>query len=667
MMDDSGKSKVLIVDDTPENIQVLMETLKDKYKIVTAINGQKALQMAAMDPVPDIILLDIMMPGLDGYQVCKKLKADDKTRNIPVIFVTAMTAEDDEQKGLDLGAVDYITKPFVPGLIKSRVRNHLELKRHRDHLEELIRKRTHELERVNEELKKDITKRKQAEEKITRFARIFEDSLNEIYLFDADTLKFTQVNSAAQHNLGYTMEELRQLTPLDLNPEFTTESFAKSVVPLRKGEKKKIVFETVHQRKDQSRYDVEVHLQLLKYKHKALFAAIILDITEKLKLEEQFRQAQKMEAVGTLAGGVAHDFNNILTTIIGNVSLALMEIDKDGPLLEELVEIKIAGERAAALTRQLLAFSRKQIVRPKILDLNELLTDIEKMLCRLIGEDIELLTIPGPELWQVETDPGQMEQVIMNLVVNARDVMPMGGKLTVETANMDLDENYFRKHGIIEELPGTYVMLAVSDTGSGMDKETQEHIFEPFYTTKEIGKGTGLGLSTVYGIVKQNNGFIWTYSEPGQGTTFKVYLPKAKRGVEEKEKKRTPVLELGGSETVLIVEDDNSLRKLALKALQQKGYKVLEAENGEDALRISKEHEGPIDLMLTDVVMPKMGGRETAERLQPLYPQMKVIYMSGYTDNAIVHHGVLEPGLNFLEKPFTPEGLARKVREVLDK
>jgi len=393
---------------------------------------------------------------------------------------------------------------------------------------------------------------------------------------------------------------------------------------------------------------------------------VFRDTTDFIKMEEQLRQAQKMEAIGALAGGVAHDFNNLLTVIIGNAHIALMEVGKDGPLREEIETIREAGERAAVLTRQLLVFSRKQIIQPKILDLNELLTDIDKMLGRLIGEDVELLTIPEPALWQVEVDPGQMEQVIMNLVVNAKDAMPKGGKLTVETANVDLDENYFHEHGIKEEQPGSYVMLAVSDTGSGMDKETQEHIFEPFYTTKEMGKGTGLGLSTVYGIVKQNKGFIWVYSEPGQGTTFKVYLSKVKGDVEEEEKERTHVVELGGSETVLIVEDDDSLRKLARTVLKQNGYKVLEAENGEDALRVSETHDGSIELMITDVVMPKMSGKETAERLQLLYPQMKVIYMSGYTDDAIVHHGVLAPGLNFLEKPFTPENLARKVREVLD-
>ncbi|MFC1494688.1 PAS domain S-box protein [Thermodesulfobacteriota bacterium] len=391
------------------------------------------------------------------------------------------------------------------------------------------------------------------------------------------------------------------------------------------------------------------------------------DITERISLEAQLRQAQKMEAIGTLAGGVAHDFNNILTTIIGNADLMLMDIDTDNPLIEEIKEIKMAGERAATLTSQLLAFSRKQIVQPKILDLNDVLENIEKMLVRLIGENIEILMIPGSALWKVEIDPGQVEQVLMNLVINAKDAMPIGGKLTIETVNIDLDDNYFAGHGIVGNQTGSYVLMTVSDTGLGMEKEVQKNIFDPFYTTKERDKGTGLGLSTVYGIVKQNNGFIWLYSEPGQGSTFKIYLPRVKRDVKEMEKEQPPVENFSGSEIVLIVEDDTGIRKLAQKTLQAYGYSVLVAENGEDALRISKEHKEPIDLMITDVVMPKMGGKIIAERLHELRPQMKIIYMSGYTDDAIVNHGVLVPGHNYLEKPFSPVDLARKVRQVLDK
>ncbi|OEU65700.1 MAG: hypothetical protein BBJ57_13040 [Desulfobacterales bacterium PC51MH44] len=394
--------------------------------------------------------------------------------------------------------------------------------------------------------------------------------------------------------------------------------------------------------------------------------AIGQNITERKSIEEQLRQSRKMEAVGTLAGGVAHDFNNLLTVIIGNAELALMDVIKDESLRKEIEEIKKAGGKAASLTRQLLAFSRKQVIKPEVIDLNEGINETKNMLKRTIGEDIEFLTVLKPELWKVHTDSGQIDQIIMNMVVNARDAMPQGGKLTIETANADIDRNYFREHGIKGEKPGHYVMLAVSDTGKGMDKETREHIFEPFFTTKEVGKGTGLGLSTVYGIVKQSNGFVWVYSEPGLGSTFKVYLPKVKGDAKPEEKEQSPVDDPGGSETVLIVEDDYGLRKFAQEVLQSYGYRILVAENGENALRVSKEYESPIHLLLTDVVMPKMSGKEVAERLQPLNPRMKVIYMSGYTDNAIVRHGVLEPGINFLEKPFTPEGLARKVRKAIE-
>jgi CheY-like chemotaxis protein len=313
-----------------------------------------------------------------------------------------------------------------------------------------------------------------------------------------------------------------------------------------------------------------------------------------------------------------------------------------------------------------MAFSRKQMRQPKILDLNEVLVNSEKTLKRLITENIELKTIFEPSLGTVKMDPTQIEQMVVNLVTNARDAMPTGGTLTIETANVDLDEDFF-KDLAEKEQPGFYVMLSVTDTGSGMDAKTQEHMFDPFYTTREVGKGTGLGLSMVYGIVMQNEGVIKVDSEIGRGSNFKIYLTRVKGDIEEEGKERTSVGEVGGSETVLIVEDNDSLRKLARTVLKQNGYEVLEAENGEDALRVGEAHDGPIELMITDVVMPKMSGKETAERLQPLYPQMKVIYMSGYTDNAIVHCGVLAPGLNFLEKPFTPEGLARKVREVLDK
>lgn len=391
----------------------------------------------------------------------------------------------------------------------------------------------------------------------------------------------------------------------------------------------------------------------------------VRDITETKNLETQLRQSQKMEAIGTLAGGIAHDFNNLLTAIIGNTDLALLKSGKDNHEREELVEIKKAAKRAASLTSQLLAFSRRQVVQPKILNINEALGDMEKMLRRLIGEDIELSTVLKPGLGKVHIDPGQIDQILMNLVVNARDAMPQGGKLTIETSNVDLDMDYFRNHGVEEE-PGPYMMLAISDTGTGMDEKTKSKIFDPFFSTKDKDKGTGLGLSTVYGIVKQNRGYVWVYSEPGGGATFKIFLPRAEGDAQPAKGQKPSTVKLRGSETILVVEDDDMVRDLACRILKRNGYKVLEAQCPEEAIKVSERHEEPIHLMLTDVVMPGMNGNDLAKRLEQLRPEMKTIYMSGYTDKAVVNHQILEPQLHFVQKPFRPLDLAREVREILD-
>jgi len=638
---------LLILEDNPDDAELAVKELERKGFNVkwTRVDTKEAFREALAEK-PDLILADYFVPSFDAMaalQMYRQLKLE-----IPLIVYSGAINEEMAIECMKSGAIDYVFKDNLFRLcpVVKRALEEMKISRKSKQAEDALR---------------------ESEEK---YRTLYDSSRDAIMIITPDKV-FLNGNPACVKMFGCRNEdEFISLTSMALSPEYQPDgalSFEKSQkmisIAMEHGSH---FFKWKHKRVDGEEFYSTVLLASMKLYGKKILQATVRDITEHKRLEAQLHMAQKMEAIGKLAGGVAHDFNNILTVIMGNAGLALMEVGKDNTLREEIEEIRKAGKRAASLTRQLLAFSRKQIIQPKILNINELLTGIEKMLGRLIGEDIELLTIPEPALWQVKIDPGQIEQVIINLAINARDAMPKGGKLTIETDNADLNENYFREHGIEGEKPGHYAVLAVSDTGSGMDKKTLEHIFEPFFTTKEVGKGTGLGLSTVYGIVRQNNGFIWVYSEPGQGTTFKVYLSEVKKDADLEKKEQTPVDDPGGSETVLIVEDNDLLRNFVQKALQGYGYRVMDAENGEDALRVCKEHDGRIDLMITDVIMPKMGGREAAKRLQPLYPQMKVIYMSGYTDNAIVHHGVLERGLNFLEKPFTPEGLARKAREVLD-
>jgi signal transduction histidine kinase/ActR/RegA family two-component response regulator len=384
---------------------------------------------------------------------------------------------------------------------------------------------------------------------------------------------------------------------------------------------------------------------------------------ERNRLEQQFRQAQKMEAVGRLAGGVAHDFNNLLTVITGYADLLLAGHDLATPQRTALEEIRRAAERGGSLTHQLLAFSRRQPFTPRAVPLNTLLVNMEKMLSRLIGEDIDLITLAAAEPSTVHTDPGQLEQVVMNMVVNARDAMPGGGKLVIETANATVDQTYAGPN--VDLKPGSYVMLAISDTGMGMDPETTAHLFEPFFTTKAPGKGTGLGLATAYGIVKQSGGAISVYSEPGHGTTVRIYLPSAEAKAAVEVSGQTAGTALRGNETILVLEDEARVRKLICEVLTGRGYHVLEAVRGDQAVRTAADYEGRIHLLLTDVVMPEMSGPHALDQIRVTHPYIKVLFMSGYTDEAMVHHGVLGSGVPFLQKPFLPDTLARKVREVL--
>jgi len=377
------------------------------------------------------------------------------------------------------------------------------------------------------------------------------------------------------------------------------------------------------------------------------------------------RQAQKMQAVGELAGGVSHDFNNLLMVVKGHAEMLLDRLPKSSPQRSNVEQIQSAAERAAALTAQLLAFSRKQVLQPRVLDLNEVVGGMIQMVSRLIGENIELAFMPGSKLGSVKADPSQIEQVVLNLVVNARDAMPQGGRLTIETASVELDKNYTAQHAVAVD-PGPYVMLTVTDTGCGMDAATQARIFEPFFTTKEQGKGTGLGLATVYGVIKQSEGYIWVYSELNCGTTFKIYLPKVAAKAEEPAVAKVVPAPASGSETILFVEDEQNVRELVREYLSARGYRVLEASDGVQALDIAAARPGAIQLLITDVVMPRLSGRELASQIAAARSDLKVLYISGYTDDSIFRHGVLEGGMEFLQKPFNLRTLAQKIREILD-
>jgi PAS domain S-box-containing protein len=514
---------------------------------------------------------------------------------------------------------------------------------------------------------RDVTGRKRMEAEIReseeRYRLLFERNLAGVYRSTPEG-RLLECNRAYAQMMGYASpaEAMAQPgTAFHPNPEARQRFLER----LRR-EGSLVNFENQARRKDGSLVWVVENVSLLPLDEDGgeVLLGTVFDMTERRRLEEQLLQSQKMEAVGRLAGGIAHDFNNLLTAVSGYSELLLRELPEGDPRRESADEIRKAGGRAAALTQQLLAFSRRQVLEPRVLDLNAVISGMERMLRRVIGEDVELITALQPELWRAKADPGQIEQAILNLVVNARDAMPRGGRLTVETANVELDEKFAGRYATVE--PGPHVMLAVSDTGIGMDAELQARLFEPFFTTKEHGKGTGLGLSTTYGIVKQSGGSIWVYSEPGHGTTFKIYLPRCEEPLEDLPAAPPAREAAPGTETVLLVEDEPEVRRLVEKLLRLKGYRVLSAGSPADAVAIARRHEDAIDLLLTDVIMPGMNGRELARLLAEGRPDMRVLYMSGYADAAMNQHGILPPGTAFLSKPFTPEVLARKVREVLD-
>jgi PAS domain S-box-containing protein len=508
-----------------------------------------------------------------------------------------------------------------------------------------------------------------------RYRELYDNAPVGYHEFDTEG-RITNMNRTGLEMLGYTEEEMtgRFIWETNADEKGARRRILERLAGIRPAEHS---YRTTFRRKDRSTFPVLIDNRLIKDDKGKIIGirSIVQDITERDKaeqelalLQEQLRQSQKLEAIGQLAGGIAHDFNNLLTIIRGYGEVVLAELRKGDPLRTSIEAIEKSTNRASALTRQLLAFSRRQVMEMKVQDLNGLVSDLDRMLRRIIGEDIQLETLLADNLGRVKVDPGQIEQVIVNLAINARDAMPLGGKLTIETENVELDENDVRNR--VGMAPGRYVLLSVSDNGTGIARDIKDRIFEPFFTTKEKGKGTGLGLSVVYGIVKQSGGEIWVESEMGLGTYFKIFLPRVEEPLEEM-KERTEGLDTlpsyRGSETVLLVEDEEEVRNLAVLILRKQGYRVLDAIQGGDALLICEKHPGPIHLMVTDVVMPGMAGPELALRLKSLHPEMKVLFMSGYSDDAIVHHGVISKGAEFIQKPFTLDGLARKVREILDR
>lgn len=788
--------RILIVDDTTANLQLLTNLLTEHgYRVHPASDGELALEFV-QSILPDLVLLDIRMPGMDGYEVCRRLKDDERTRSIPIIFISILEDERDKVKGFQEGAVDYITKPFQAEEVLARVRTHLRLRELTELLEKKVVARTKELMSAQEQLQEELFERKKVEKALRESEkkyRLIVDTANEGIMVLGPDAKIVFANARMSEILGYPAEEIIKRLFTDFMFEEDISDHLQKMVTRRKGISENYerrfrrkdgeevwtfvsatpifgdenyfngsfgMFTDITERKHAEEalreserqkelilnstaemvtyYDTDLRViwanrasgnalgrspeemvgrhcyemchqsgkpctgcPLLKARDDKMprqremedpkgryrlvrgfpiidendqvtaLVGFVQDITERKqaekereKLQEQFLQAQKMELVGRLAGGVAHDFNNMLSVVIGYTEVALQKQSLDDTLRGYLQEILEAGSRSAAITRQLLAFARKQTISPMVLDLNQTVESMLKMLRRLIGEDISLTWMPGAELWKVKMDPSQIDQILANLCINARDAITGVGKISIQTQNVTSEEEYCADH--VDALPGEYVQLAVSDDGCGMDKETLNRLFEPFFTTKDVGKGTGLGLATVYGIVRQNNGFINVYSEPGYGAIFRIYLPSHAASIEEIRRESAVVPTARGQETILVVEDDAAVLDLVKIMLESLGYRVIFAATPDEAIHIAKENSSEIHLLLTDVIMPKMTGRDLAKELSLLYPTLKQLFMSGYTGNIIAHQGVLDEDVNFIQKPFSRQVLAGKVREVLD-
>ena len=641
----SAPLRLLVVDDAIEHAEMVVEFIRSgdawpDAQMKTAVSYEDALQEFEDCPF-DVAFFDYSLGARDGLSLLREIR--QRGVETPVIVLTGRGAEEVAVEAMKAGAADYLSKANLSiEALERAIRHALAL-----HAEEQQRLHAEAAVRASEE----------------RFRALVENSSDALFLLDAEG-RVTYLTPSSERHLGWKRDQLIGHSIFDFVHPDDRPVVSQRMADVLEHPLRPIMHELRFQHSDGEWRMMEgVGVNRLSDPSVKAIVVNARDVTDRRKLEDQLRQSQKMEAVGQLAGGVAHDFNNLLTAILGYCSLMLDEVPQEDPLRPDLMEIQAAGERAAALTRQLLAFSRRQMLQPQVVDVNTLIRQLEKLLRRLISEDVELVTALAADLQPVRVDPASIEQILVNLAVNARDAMPVGGRLTIETSNVEIDEAYTLTH--VSMKAGPYVMLAVGDTGRGMDAATRARVFEPFFTTKEQGRGSGLGLATVYGIVKQSGGFIWVYSEVNHGTVFKVYLPPAKTRAVPRTSDVRPHDTAHGWETVLLVEDEDAVRALAREVLRRHGYIVLEARHGVDALRVAERHPDTIHLMVTDVVMPHMSGREVAERLNTVRPTMKVLFMSGYTDHALMHRE-LAPGAAFLQKPFTPEVFARKVRSVLD-
>jgi PAS domain S-box-containing protein len=644
--------RVLMVEDTETDAKLIALELQRTWPDVELerVDTAEAMGAALEGKVWDVVLSDWSMPTFTAPAALAVIKA--KQLDLPFIIVSGTIGEETAVEAMRAGAHDFVLKDKL-----TLLRPAIERAR-REGMERAARRLAEEALRQSE----------------TRFRRLADSGIIGIVVAELEG-KILDANDAFLRMLGYSRAELLDgsLRWPDLTPPALAPLAARALAQL---ESCGVAppWESESLGKEGRCVPVLLGAAMLEAPQ---FIVVLSDLTERKQAEagraraesalrqseEQLQQAQKMEAIGRLAGGVAHDFNNILSVILSYGALILEGLRGSDPLRADIEEITKAAGRAAGLTRQLLMFSRQQVVAPQVLDLHEVLKAMTPMIQRILGADVELVVVAPKAAGRVKVDPTHIEQVVLNLIVNARDAMPTGGKLTIETSNVELDEGYALTH--LPSKVGPHVMMTVSDTGGGMSPETQARIFEPFFTTKEVGKGTGLGLSTVFGIVHQSGGNVWVYSELGIGTTFKVYLPRVDADVDVIRGSGSPKT-LHGTETILLVEDESQVRTIVANILQRQGYRVLSAPNAAEALALSEAHEGTIDLLVSDVVMPRMSGPELAKRIAPMRPAMKVLCMSGYTDDSIVRHGVLDAGVAFLQKPITPSALASKVRAVLD-